>query len=62
MTEHGNVGNQNAAKLIKKSAILTLRCEPADKSRWVNAAKGSKLQLWVIETLNNEATKRKNLK
>jgi len=52
MTEHGNIGNQNAAKLIKKSAMLTMRCEPDDKSRWVNAAKGTKLQLWVIDTLN----------
>jgi len=59
MTEHGNMGNQNAAKLIKKSAMLTMRCEPNDKSRWVNAAKGTKLQLWVIDTLNAAATKGK---
>ena len=59
MTEHGNMGNQNAAKLIKKSAMLTMRCEPNDKSRWVNAAKGTKLQLWVIDTLNTAANKGK---
>jgi len=58
MTEHGNIGNQNAAKLIKKSAMLTMRCEPNDKSRWVHAAKGTKLQLWVIDTLNTAAANR----
>tara|TARA_R110000744_G_scaffold144134_4_gene256162 strand:- start:4 stop:195 length:192 start_codon:yes stop_codon:yes gene_type:complete len=63
MTEHGNVGNKNAVKLIKKSSILTLRCEPNDKAQWTNAAKETPLQLWVINTLNTAATsKRKNLK
>ena len=41
-----------------KSSVLTMRCTPSEKAKWVNAAKGQKLAEWVTEALNNEAEKR----
>ena len=59
MTEqHGSTGNTNASKEVTKSSVLTMRCTPSEKAKWVNAAKGQKLAEWVTEALNNEAEKR----
>ena len=56
--QHGSIGNTNAAKEETKSSVLTVRCYPHEKAKWVNAAKGQKLAEWVTEALNNEAEKR----
>ena len=56
--QHGSIGNTNAAKEVTKSSVLTVRCTPSEKAKWVNAAKGQKLAEWVTEALNNEAEKR----
>ena len=58
MNKHGSIGNTNAAKEVTKSSVLTMRCTPSEKAKWVNAAKGQKLAEWVTEALNNEAEKR----
>jgi hypothetical protein len=55
--QHGSIGNTNAAKEETKSSVLTVRCYPHEKAKWVNAAKGQKLAEWVTEALNNEAEK-----
>ena len=55
---HGSTGNTNASKEVTKSSVLTMRCTPSEKAKWVNAAKGQKLAEWVTEALNNEAEKR----
>ena len=56
--QHGSTGNANAAKEETKSSVLTVRCYPHEKAKWVNAAKGQKLAEWVTDALNNEAEKR----
>jgi len=56
--QHGSTGNTNASKEVTKSSVLTMRCTPSEKAKWVNAAKGQKLAEWVTEALNNEAEKR----
>jgi hypothetical protein len=56
--QHGSIGNTNAAKEETKSSVLTVRCYPHEKAKWVNAAKGQKLAEWVTDALNNEAEKR----
>ena len=56
--KHGSIGNTNASKEVTKSSVLTMRCTPSEKAKWVNAAKGQKLAEWVTEALNNEAEKR----
>jgi hypothetical protein len=56
--KHGSTGNTNASKEVTKSSVLTMRCTPSEKAKWVNAAKGQKLAEWVTEALNNEAEKR----
>ena len=58
MNKHGSIGNTNASKEVTKSSVLTMRCTPSEKAKWVNAAKGQKLAEWVTEALNNEAEKR----
>ena len=59
MTEqHGSTGNNNARKEVTKSSVLTMRCTPSEKAKWVNAAKGQKLAKWVTESLNNAAQKK----
>jgi len=58
MNEHGSTGNTNASKEITKSSVLTMRCTPSEKAKWVNAAKGQKLAQWVTESLNNAAQKK----
>jgi len=50
--QHGNIGNKNAAKDDGKTSVLTIRCTPNDKSRWVKAARPGKLARWVTKTLN----------
>jgi|TARA_R110000782_G_scaffold15724_1_gene45739 hypothetical protein len=54
---HGNTGNKNAVKTVKKEALLTLRCTPKEKALWVKSAEGKKLAQWVTETLNKAAKK-----
>jgi len=58
MNKHGSTGNTNASKEVIKSSVLTMRCTPSEKAKWVNAAKGQKLAEWVTEALNSEAEKR----
>ena len=55
--QHGSIGNTNASKEVIKSSVLTVRCYPHEKAKWVNAAKGQKLAEWVTEALNNDAEK-----
>jgi len=57
MSEHGSTGNTNASKEVTKSSVLTMRCTPSEKAKWVNAAKGQKLAEWVTEALNDAAKK-----
>ena len=53
MKEHGNVGNKNAQKgETAKNAVLALRCTAAQKKRYTIAAKGEKLQLWILKMLD----------
>ena len=59
MSEHGSTGNTNASKEVTKSSVLTMRCTPSEKAKWVNAAKGQKLAVFVTTALN-DAAKRKN--
>ena len=56
--QHGSFGNTNASKEVTKSSVLTIRCTPSEKAKWVNAAKGQKLAQWVTESLNNAAQKK----
>ena len=58
MNKHGSTGNTNARKEVTKSSVLTMRCTPSEKAKWVNAAKGQKLAQWVTESLNNAAQKK----
>ena len=59
MTEQrGSTGNNNARKEVTKSSVLTMRCTPSEKAKWVNAAKGQKLAQFVTESLNNAAQKK----
>ena len=58
MNKHGSTGNTNASKEVTKSSVLTMRCTPSEKAKWVNAAKGQKLAEWVTEALNDHAEKR----
>lgn len=58
MNKHGSTGNNNARKEVTKSSVLTMRCTPSEKAKWVNAAKGQKLAKWVTESLNNAAQKK----
>ena len=58
MNKHGSTGNTNASKEVTKSSVLTMRCTPSEKAKWVNAAKGQKLAEWVTEELNDHAEKR----
>ena len=57
MNKHGSTGNTNASKEVTKSSVLTMRCTPSEKAKWVNAAKGQKLAEWVTEALNDAAKK-----
>ena len=56
--QHGSTGNTNASKEVTKSSVLTMRCTPSEKAKWVNAAKGQKLAKWVTESLNDAAQKK----
>ena len=57
MSEHGSTGNTNASKEVTKSSVLTMRCTPSEKAKWVKASKGQKLAEWVTEALNDAAKK-----
>jgi hypothetical protein len=52
---HGLAGNTNAVKELTKSAVLNIRCTPAEKKAWTQAAKKQKLAAWVSSALNNAA-------
>ena len=54
----GLAGNSHASKEVTKSSVLTIRCTPSEKAKWVNAAKGQKLAQFVTESLNNAAQKK----
>ena len=58
--QHGSTGNTNAIKEVTKSSVLTMRCTPSEKAKWVNAAKGQKLAKWVTTALNDAAQKKSN--
>ena len=61
MSEHGSTGNTNASKEVTKSSVLTMRCTPSEKAKWVNAAKGQKLAEFVTTALNDAAKKKNRL-
>lgn len=53
MKYHGNKGNKHAQKGENpKTARLDLRCTAEQKENYTIAAKGEKLQLWVLKTLD----------
>jgi len=54
---HGNTGNTNAIKTVKKTSTVVLRCTSAEKAKWGRCANGRKLSQWVTETLNKAAKK-----
>ena len=53
---HGNVGNNNSAKEIKKDSHIQMRVSREQKAGWVKQAQreGLKLTEWITKKLNGE--------
>ena len=51
------VGNANATKPQETllTAVINIKCHPAEKSAWVRAAGGQKLAAWIRQALNKTA-------
>ena len=52
--KHGNTGNQNAHKEVRKEATVYILCTVDEKNRWVRQAQSEnmKLSAWVRKHLN----------
>lgn len=59
MSKHPNAGNKHAEKPADERAdsYIHIRCTAREKAAWVKSA-GGKLSPWVIDALNNAASRR----
>lgn len=62
--QHGNTGNQNAAKEVTKDAYIQLRCKPEFKSACVKAAQleNKNLTEFITDSLLSVESVKKILK
>jgi hypothetical protein len=50
MREHGNKGNQNAAKDDKTDTMMSFRCKQEDRQEWIKQSQkeAHKVTQWII--------------